>query len=53
MNAAIKPKIQAEQELSTAANQLCLDNNVPSWKPQWKFTKETKIYVQDGKRGIN
>ncbi len=45
MNAAIVPEVRAEWELSTAANRLRLDNNVPSRKPQWKFTKETGEYL--------
>lgn len=32
-NTAIKPKVRFEWELSTAANQLHLDNNVPGRKP--------------------
>lgn len=45
MNAALEPNAQAEWELSTAANWLRLDNNVPGRKPQWKFTKENGAYV--------
>ncbi len=53
MNAAIEPEVQAEWELSIAANRLRLDNNVPGRKPQWKFTKKTGEYVRDDKRGID
>ncbi len=53
MNAAIEPEVRAEWELSTAANRLRLDNNVPGQKPQWKFTKENGAYVRDSKGGID
>lgn len=33
MNAAIEPKVRAEWELSTVANQLRIDNNVLGQKP--------------------
>ncbi len=53
MNAAIKPEAQAEWELSTAANRLRLDSNVPGRKPQQNFTKENGAYIRDSKGGIN
>lgn len=45
INAAFELNARAKWELSTAANQLHFDNNVPGWKPQWKFTKENRAYI--------
>lgn len=53
MNIALESNARAEWELNTAANRLCLDNNVPDRKPQWKFTKENGAYIRDSKGGID